>query len=186
MEKIFNIILALFWKKNEKKVLEKTEQIQEKPILVEKVEEKAEEKQMKFTRITLHDYFTSSGRYPERDLSPEKTQTVINNAKELILRVNLLLAHLKITTPVSITSGFRPSSVNGKIANAATRSAHQSGEALDLLDNKNQTLCKAINRDLLEQFDLYREDSDFTQGKNTNWCHLQTRKTASGKRIFKP
>lgn len=135
--------------------------------------------------IILQDYITSSNRYPKRAESEELTDQVKSNAEELLKRVNALLKELGVEK-VSISSGFRPSDVNNKITNAAKRSAHQSGEALDILDDKNQTLCKKITKELLEKYDLYREDSDYTIGKNSNWTHLQTRPTKSGKRIFRP
>ena len=135
--------------------------------------------------IILQDYITSSNRYPKRAESEELTDQVKSNAEELLKRVNALLKELGVSE-VSISSGFRPSDVNNKITNAAKRSAHQSGEALDILDDKNQTLCKKITKELLEKYDLYREDSDYTIGKYSNWTHLQTRPTKSGKRIFKP
>lgn len=136
--------------------------------------------------ITLHEYFTSSNSYPDRIRSPEKTAQVEKNAEELLRRVNALLKHIGWDRSLKISSGFRPSSVNSSVKGAALKSCHMTGEAVDLLDDKDQTLCKTITKDLLEKFDLFREDSDATIGKYTNWCHLQTRKTQSGRRIFKP
>lgn len=133
--------------------------------------------------ITREDVITASGTYPERAKSPELTQEVLDNIDELLRRVNPLLERLGIKN-AKVTSGFRPSGVNSKVG--ATKSAHVTGEALDILDDKGQSLAKSITRALLEEFDLYREDSDHTIGKYTNWCHLSTRKTKSGKRIFIP
>lgn len=135
--------------------------------------------------ISLNDILTSSGRYPERLESDELTDTVKANAEELKTRVNKALEYVGVLK-ADVSSGFRPSNVNAGVPNAATKSAHMTCEALDLVDDDKQTLCKLLTNDVLEKFDLYREDSDFTKGKNTNWCHLQTRKTKSGKRIFKP
>lgn len=135
--------------------------------------------------IKLDDYVTASGRYPERWDSEEWDLETTLNAVELLERVNALLLHLKISK-ADVTSGFRPSEVNSKTKGASKKSAHLTGEAVDLLDDQNQTLAKQITKDLLEKFDLYREDFDYTRGKYTNWVHLQTRKTRSGKRIFKP
>lgn len=129
--------------------------------------------------VTLQDYFTSSGKYPDRDKSPEKTVQVIENAKELLKRVNALLSELGITK-VSVSSGFRTSTANAGIANAAKKSAHMTGEAIDLAGP--EILAAKITKDLLVKHDLYREDTDYTK----TWRHLQTRKTASGNRIFKP
>lgn len=135
--------------------------------------------------IKLQDYLTSSGKYPER--ASKADESVINSAIELLERVSDALEYLDVDIgSLEISSGYRPPDVNKNVPNAATRSAHMSGEALDLLDDKNQTLCKLFTRDILELFDLYREDSDYTRGKYANWCHLQIRPTRSGKRIFKP
>lgn len=139
----------------------------------------------KFKPITLDDYVTASGTYPERLKSKELTAQVKLNAVELLKRVNSLLEFMGYMEP-KVSSGFRPSSVNSKIGNASKKSAHMSGEAIDLLDDKDQTLCLSIKKPLLVKFDLYKEDSGSTIGVNTNWVHLQSRETSSGKRIFKP
>lgn len=133
-------------------------------------------------KITLKDYLTACGRYPERESLAD--QKVKDNALELLRRVNEALEFLGVES-ADVSSGFRPSTANSA-AGGAKSSAHITGEALDLIDDKDQTLCKLFTKAILEQFDLYREDSVYTVGKNTNWCHLQTRKTASGKRVFKP
>ena len=135
--------------------------------------------------LSLQDILTSSGRYPERLDSQELTEIVKANAEELKTRVNKALEYVGVLE-ADVSSGFRPSSVNSKVPNAATKSAHMSGEALDLVDDDKQTLCKLFTREVLEKFDLYLENSDYTKGKNSNWCHLQIRKTKSGKRIFTP
>ena len=138
------------------------------------------------SNITIKDYLTASGTYPDRETHKEVNSELIKNAEILLKKVNELLKFLNFKGTVKVSSGFRPSDVNSKIANAAKKSAHMTGEAIDLLDDSNQTLCKLITKEILEKFDLYREDSDATKGKVTNWCHLQTRKTSSGNRIFKP
>ena len=135
--------------------------------------------------ISFQDYVTASGRFLERLESEELTDDVKANAEELLSRVNAALEYVE-HEDAEISSGFRPSAVNRTTANAATKSTHMSGEGLDVMDDANQTLCKKLTASVLEKFDLYREDSNFTKGKYTNWCHLQTRKTKSGKRIFKP
>lgn len=139
-----------------------------------------------FKVIKLQDYLTSSGRYPERASSSEITPEVLENAERLLKAVNALLIDLKWDKAVSISSGFRTSIANSSIAGAAKKSAHMTGEAIDLMDDRDQSLCKACTREILEKHGLYREDSDYTKGKNTNWTHLQTRPTRSGSRIFKP
>jgi enamine deaminase RidA (YjgF/YER057c/UK114 family) len=134
--------------------------------------------------LTVNDVITSSGKYPDRANSPELTDQVKDNIKELLKRVNPLLEEIGYTNPI-LTSGFRTSKVNSNIANAAKKSNHMIGAAVDVLDNKDQSLCKIINNELLIKYNLYREDSDYTKG-NSNWCHLQTTSTKSGNRIFIP
>lgn len=141
---------------------------------------------MSFKPITLNEYLTSSNRYPDRAKSKEVTSEVIANAEKLLKAVNALLEDLKWSTPVSVSSGFRTSEANAGIATSAKRSAHMTGEAVDIVDDKNQSLSKACTKEMLIKHGLYREDSDYTKGKNTNWTHLQTRPTKSGSRIFKP
>ena len=135
--------------------------------------------------ITRNDVITASGAYPERANSPELTEEVKDNIDELIEKVNALLADLGVKS-VKLSSGFRPSAVNAKIANAAKKSNHSIGKALDIMDDKNQSLAKKVTIELLEKHDLYMEDPAYTKGKSTNWVHLQTPKTKSGKRVFIP
>jgi len=134
--------------------------------------------------IKLQDWITSSGSYPERAKSKELTDEVKANAEELLKRVNALLEELGIEK-TKLSSGFRPSDVN-KAVGGAKKSNHQSGKALDIIDDKNQSICKKITKELLEKHNLYREDSTATKGKYSNWCHLQSEPTKSGKRIFMP
>ena len=131
--------------------------------------------------INLNDFITASGRYPERLKSFELTAEVIKNAKELLKRVNALFANVPSPIPLVVTSGFRPSDVNKVLPNAAKRSAHMTGQAIDLAD-PDGVLDKMLTATILKAYDLHREDSSATVG----WCHLQIRPTVSGKRIFKP
>lgn len=130
--------------------------------------------------ITLDRWITSDDKYPERAKSYELNATVIRNAKVLLRRVNAMLTHLGIAE-VEVTSGFRPSDVNKVLPNSAKRSAHMSGEAIDLADADGD-LKKLVTKAILEKFDLYREDSTATP----KWLHAQSRPTKSGRRIFLP
>lgn len=100
------------------------------------------------------------------------------NAIELLRRVNGLLFELGIKA--DITSGYRPGHWNKK-AGGSEKSAHLSCEAIDLKDNFGK-IKEAITIELLKKYDLYMEHPDSTVG----WCHLQSRKTRSGKRVFHP
>lgn len=123
---------------------------------------------------------TSSGRYPEREKDAECTTAVRVAAADLAERVSKLLDELGFVTTVS--SGFRTTAAN-KSANGAKRSAHQSGEAVDLWDPQGK-IAQAVLADpsILEKYDLYMESPQHTNG----WIHLSTRRTKSGNRIFLP
>lgn len=131
-------------------------------------------------KLELNDWITSSGKYPERAKSYELTANVIKNAKILLDKVNLLLEKLDVKEDIKISSGFRPSYINKLVPNSAKKSAHMTGEALDLALMSDKI--KTIPLELLKECDLYLEHPDFTK----TWRHLQTRRTASGNRVFKP
>ena len=138
--------------------------------------------------ISLSDYLTASGAYPEREKSPEVTPEVIANAEKLLKAVNSLLTELNIKF-AKVSSGFRPSSVNAGIANAAKKSSHMTGKAIDLLDDKSQSLAKlfASKPELLRKYGLFLEDPESTKGKNSNWCHTDIAdRPDRPSRIFKP
>jgi len=132
--------------------------------------------------ITLEDWVTSSGRFKNRADSPELTKAVIIYATLLLERVNKALKELGVGK-VSLSSGFRPQSVNKKVGGAKL-SGHTLGMALDIIDDKDHSLAKLFTRDVLIKFDLYREDTTYTKGKNSNWMHLDY--TIRKNRIFKP
>ncbi len=132
--------------------------------------------------IKLDTYVTASGKYPERLQSPELTQEVKDNAVKLLNKINQLLRELGIDK-VTVSSGFRPSSVNSKIKNAAKKSNHLTGHACDLLDldgKLDELFMK--NLDKLEKYSLYIEHPDSTK----NWSHLQDVAPKSKNRVFKP
>lgn len=118
--------------------------------------------------ISLDDWITSSGKYTERADSEELTQEVKNNAEALLTKINTLLEDLGIKDP-TVSSGFRPSSVNSKIPNAAKRSAHMSGNACDIFDPENK-IGKIIrkNKEMLATNGLMMEQIESTP----SWCHL--------------
>jgi len=130
--------------------------------------------------ITLKDYLTSSGAYPAREKSPELTPEIVSNANKLLEKVNALLADLGIDK-VRVSSGFRPLAVNATVKNAAKKSHHTTGNAIDIVDDSKQSLSLKLLKDaednkqssLLAKHGLYMEHPQHTIGKNTNWTHLQ-------------
>lgn len=123
--------------------------------------------------ISLTDLVTSSGKYPDRALSPELTQELKENGVKLINKVNQMLTELGIKE-ATLSSGFRTSEANASTPNSAKRSLHMQCRACDIIDDDNQTLGKLIlsRNDLLEKYGLWLEDLNSTKGQNTNWCHL--------------
>ena len=136
-----------------------------------------------------NDVLTASGKYPERKTNKEVTVQVLANIDQLLRAVNGLMGDLGVTKSLVVTSGFRPTKVNANIANAAKKSLHQIGLAVDLLDDNDQSLAKRImaNPELLTKWDLWLEHPDHTRGKHTNWVHLDLgTRSPRMVRVFKP
>ena len=134
--------------------------------------------------LTLEDWITSSGKYPERASSKELTDEVKANATKLVNTINSFLKELDWKDPISISSGFRPNSINSKIKNAAKKSLHLTGLALDIVDPSSK-LKEAIKSksELLATFGLWMEAPDSTP----TWCHLDLgTRTDRPIRIFNP
>jgi uncharacterized protein YcbK (DUF882 family) len=135
--------------------------------------------------ITLKQYWKNRDVEYAAELTPEFRA----NATEVVRRANQLLALYHAATgstaPDNVNSGWRPPSVNAATKNAAKNSPHLTCEAVDLSDDIeaiDQWLATAAGRQALLSCDLYAEIATATP----RWAHLQTRKTASGNRIFKP
>lgn len=134
--------------------------------------------------ITLEQYLM--GR--EKLYPAELTQEIINNINELLDKVNCVLFELKVEK-TSVSSGWRPAAINATVANAAKKSLHMTGKAIDILDNKQQSIANLIlsRPDLLKNYGLWIEDPAHTKGKNTNWVHLDTgARKDRPLRMFKP
>ena len=136
--------------------------------------------------LTLKDYLTASGSYPDREKHPEVNKV---NAERLITAVNAFLKDIGHVAPVTVSSGFRPAAVNSGIANAAKKSLHMECLAIDMLDDKNQTLAKlcASKPEVMRKYGLFLEDPASTIGKSQNWTHLDLGTRADRpSRVFKP
>jgi hypothetical protein len=134
--------------------------------------------------ITLDAYLMGRDKkFPE-----EFTQEILLNSIILLEKVNALLLNLGVKE-VSVSSGWRPAAINANISNAAKKSLHMIGKAVDIKDDKGQSLVNKIltNPELLKNYDLWLEDPAFTKGKYTNWVHLDlgVRKDRE-LRMFKP
>jgi uncharacterized protein YcbK (DUF882 family) len=138
--------------------------------------------------IQLTDYLTSSGSYPERAKSKELTPELLSNANKLLEKVNALFVELGVKS-VKISSGFRTTEANSATPNSAKKSSHCLCKAIDLMDDKNQTLGKLVasKPDLLRKYGLFIEDLGSTKGKNSNWVHIDyADRSDRPNRSFKP
>lgn len=134
--------------------------------------------------ITLEMYLM--GR--EKTYASELTQDIINNINELLDKVNVLLYELGVKS-ATVSSGWRPAAINSQTPNAAKRSLHMTGKAIDIRDDSNQSLGKAVlcRPELLQTHGLWIEDLASTKGKNTNWVHLDIGvRSDRPLRMFKP
>lgn len=134
--------------------------------------------------IDLNSFFIDFSTKEDRRItySAEFTQDIQVNAQKLLKQVNQLLNDLGIEEAV-VTSGWRPAILNATVKNAAKQSYHMTGNAVDILDNKNQDLGKLVQSrpDLLKKYNLWLENPQNTQGHNTNWMHLDC-----GNRLDRP
>lgn len=123
----------------------------------------------------------------------ELTDAVRHNIAELLGRVNLLLAWaygdnvrpaLDRVTGNHVASGWRPTAINDATSNAAAKSKHITGEAIDLRDNGNRDLARWClrNIDALEEIGLWMEDPQWTP----TWVHLQIVPPGSRRRVYCP
>ncbi len=112
------------------------------------------------------------------------------NATLLINRVGVMLSEAE-KAGVKVPVNKRTKSIIAGDGNGGFRlescqvgakdSAHKQGMAVDLYDPFGD-LDGWLDDIKLFKFDLYRE----APGSTGTWCHLQTRKTKSGKRTFFP
>ena len=128
--------------------------------------------------LALKDYWMG------RDITcaQELNEDIKKNAEKLISTVNLFLKEIGVSE-VKISSGWRPSSINSKVPNAAKKSLHMSGLAVDLFDDGKIKEIILKNVDKLEKYNLWLESIDHTP----TWVHLDLGiRSARPKRIFIP
>lgn len=121
--------------------------------------------------ISLSDYLTASGKYPDREHHPELTNELKANAIKLLDKVNAFLTELGIAS-VTVSSGFRPSAVNASTPGSAKVSLHMSCRAIDISDPDGKLDALIESRDdLKKKYGLWQEDKASTKG----WAHLDDR-----------
>jgi hypothetical protein len=134
------------------------------------------------TPISIDEYF---GRMSHITQPPEDVRT---NAAELLERVNTLLAIAAVAglpeaAEPHVNSGWRSAEYNARVPNAAPRSKHITGQAVDIADPEGalDNWC-VTNLHELEAAGLWLEHPLATKG----WCHLQSVAPRSGSRMFYP
>lgn len=134
--------------------------------------------------ITLDQYFGSKLNHP--DATPE----CVDNAINLLIRVNCLLLDAKESGLKLQNNPATKSLISGKTeggfrlgttTTGKPSSSHKVGMGIDIYDIGDK-LDGWITRDRLVKHNLYREAVKFTSG----WCHLQTREPKSKNRSFLP
>lgn len=147
--------------------------------------------------ITVNDYFrcrTNNRSHPAYGMDfryvsgykEEWTPQIQENAEELVKQINSLFTEIELLSrkkiTLNITSGWRPVKYSKEIG-TSTRSAHTTGQAIDLADlsNKKYNIIGS-HLELIKIRGLYMEDSRWAK----SWLHLQTRPVKSGSTIFIP
>lgn len=129
--------------------------------------------------ITLEDYFGA------HTATSQPSQETKDNALALLAKVNALLRGIDLPEAKNprVNSGWRPAWYNATVLNAAPKSKHITGQAIDLYDPEG-SLDEFLmeNRPQLVEHGLYMEHPLATKG----WCHLQTVAPRSGNRVFYP
>lgn len=116
--------------------------------------------------ISLQDYLTSSGKYPER--AAQASDQVIKNATVLLSKLNPFLDELGMHN-CTVDSGFRTAEANAALPNSAAHSLHMIGSACDLADPSGSLDALISNRDdLKKKYKLWQESPDSTEG----WSHV--------------
>lgn len=130
--------------------------------------------------ITREDFFMGRDKKYASELTPE----IEANAQVTIDRANRLLTYYYDANPdanrCKVNSGWRPPAINAATPNAAPKSKHMKGQALDLSDDGSLYQWCEENLGILEMIGLWMENERDTP----SWCHLQTVAPGSGNRIF--
>lgn len=120
--------------------------------------------------ITLKNYLTASGRYPEREHDKELTKELLTNAEKLLKQVNNFLIELGVDpSSLTVSSGFRPSAVNASTPGSAKKSLHMQCLAIDIAD-PDGSLDELIDKNdaLKKKYSLWQESPKHSP----KWVHL--------------
>jgi hypothetical protein len=123
------------------------------------------------------------------------TPEIERNARDLVERVNKLCEIARTEGQVDfethpdthshVSGPWRPPPVNAMTPNAAFRSLHMTGQAVDIFDpdgDLDDWLMTDSGQQALAECILWMEHPAATKG----WSHLQSRAPRSGRRVFYP
>lgn len=127
------------------------------------------------------------GRDKLAPLTPEMEE----NLEKLIIAISKIRA--AYGRSLSVSSGYRPSSINSQTIGAAKASAHMMCQAVDIVDKDGSFAKWCLNNlTILEEAGMFMEDPRYTYIINdkseriSGWTHLDIRGPKSGKRVFIP
>lgn len=111
----------------------------------------------------------------------EYTKEISNNLDRLLIAINKV--RRAYGKPMTVSSGWRPAAINAGISNAAKKSNHMLGLAVDIADPKGDVMRWVLaNLKFVAECGLYVEDFRHT----ATWAHFQIVPPRSKKRIFIP
>lgn len=117
----------------------------------------------------------------DKTYASDYTQQISDNLDELLPIINQVRSTYGI--PMTVTSGWRPPSLNASTPGAANHSLHEEGLAVDILDADGKLLAWVLqNLPMIKDLGIYLEDFRWTP----NWVHFGIRPPKSGHRIFVP
>ena len=137
--------------------------------------------------IELNDYFIHNG--VDRREQYLCDASIELNVVTLLTRVNALIEAYQAATGNTfngrINSGWRPPEINACTPNAAAKSKHMTGQAIDLNDDDgdiDEWLMTEQGQKIMADVHLWHEHPSATKG----WAHLQSVAPNSGRRTFYP
>ena len=117
----------------------------------------------------------------DKSYPQDYTKEISDNLDRLLGAMNQVRA--AYGKPMTVSSGWRPPSINGSIAGAAKKSNHMLGLAVDISDKDGKLREWVLsNLDLMQKLGIYFEDFRWTP----TWVHFQVVSPKSSKRIFIP
>ena len=117
----------------------------------------------------------------DKTFADEYTEQISENLDVLLQKMNVVRS--AYGKPMKVSSGWRPTSINGMIKGASPKSNHMIGCAVDISDPDGALMDWCLqNLDLLKALELHLEDFRYTP----TWVHFQTVQPKSKKRIFIP